>query len=514
MKSKHKTNVDLTTITIRPKQTFPAHSELQDTIAIHCPYRIRILHPGYTEPQNTLFLLPAPDHPQGGFHHETILTASGIIAGNRWDGFLSMTKRPDRIELPLDGILRHQKYYFHVPGFDEEDPYPVVPTFREWLFPHDNLPPSWNALQTFEFFPETAVRARDGICRMSCYKLALQVAHLCPMSEQCWFIDNSMWEYSPRADRMGAIAVDNPANALLLRQDLHNLFDDRHFTFVPKKGQLVIHCFIPSPEIHIPYHNFLLHPWAGVSVQYLFVRFAMTIFPYFSHFLERKQDTKLLIGNKVEMMEASLVNLYLHKTSKNSSRNSPTKRQRPDTNLELLNESDDYNNWTHKRQRRDSSSTISSQQATEPSSSRFPVKSIPPQVHLPKSVISPEGSSYPRAHSVDIPKLAPKPLLVDSSSPPNSDSEIVKSPRPLADSLAHSLREYKRIARLQRQYLSTERARSDPEGTWTKEIEWAQNVFDRPLTQAEVARWRKYCGAEYLDEDEDEDEDEAVHHES
>jgi hypothetical protein len=107
-------------------------------------------HPGYPDHNNILLVFPALDPtalpstttPHSfGLHHETARLGCAIAANNRWDGFLSEDKQPVAVPLEPDAILPAGTYYFHVPGPDER-PYPVVPSFAHFQFPHGNLPPS------------------------------------------------------------------------------------------------------------------------------------------------------------------------------------------------------------------------------------------------------------------------------------------------------------------------------------------------------------------------------------
>ncbi|KAN0070152.1 hypothetical protein V8E54_011733, partial [Elaphomyces granulatus] len=66
------------TVSVRP-QTLPG----LETISTRSQHRIVFHHPGYPAPNNILLALPAPDHPSGGLHHDTALTACGILSGNR-----------------------------------------------------------------------------------------------------------------------------------------------------------------------------------------------------------------------------------------------------------------------------------------------------------------------------------------------------------------------------------------------------------------------------------------------
>jgi hypothetical protein len=73
-------------------------------------------HAGYPDEHNIIMVLPALDDAQGGIHHETALIACAVVAGNRWDGFLSEDRTGSGILTPRDGVLRGKEYYFRLPG--------------------------------------------------------------------------------------------------------------------------------------------------------------------------------------------------------------------------------------------------------------------------------------------------------------------------------------------------------------------------------------------------------------
>jgi hypothetical protein len=81
-------------------------------------------------------------------------------------------------------------------------------------------------------------------------------------------------------------AINDDKNILILRKDLHHLFDMRRFAFVPKQFgtsepvELVMHVLLPlgSPDIVGLYHNRCTQPIRGVSVECLFAHFAWALF--------------------------------------------------------------------------------------------------------------------------------------------------------------------------------------------------------------------------------------------
>ncbi|KAH7111094.1 hypothetical protein B0J11DRAFT_498739 [Dendryphion nanum] len=288
------------------------------------PHRqILFRHPGYNEPNNVLFKLFAPDVAQGytgrGLYAEYALQACGIVAGNRWDGWLSEAKDHDHsTRIDSASILYKSSYYFHLPPLRSDIdagslnlPYPIVPTFREWRFPHDQLPDSWQQMSSTgsDFVvPEQsyatsnltlALQARDISCRITGYKEGTQVAHICPQKEAEWWYENGMSRYNFGS----ANTLDDLSNALLLRTDLHIAFDKPKFVFFPKpssdpkKPQYVTHIVEASAELEFLYHNRALHSLYS-SAETLFSRFAWSIFPLVDGFLTCRERRRLLLTSE------------------------------------------------------------------------------------------------------------------------------------------------------------------------------------------------------------------------
>ena len=81
-------------------------------------------HPGYNTP-NLLLTLPRVDStvsadatPTYGVHHRTALLACQIIAGNAFNNSRFALDRAGRqlVQVPLDGVLTDDEYYFIVDG--------------------------------------------------------------------------------------------------------------------------------------------------------------------------------------------------------------------------------------------------------------------------------------------------------------------------------------------------------------------------------------------------------------
>lgn len=80
-----------------------------------------------------------------------------------------------------------------------------------------------------------------------------------------------MKQYVSQRTRTGNTAIDDPANALLLRADLYRAFDNLQFIFMPKaNGVLVTHVLHENIELCSLYHNATLHQ-ARVGPQFCLV---------------------------------------------------------------------------------------------------------------------------------------------------------------------------------------------------------------------------------------------------
>lgn len=238
-------------------------------------------------------MLFAPDNPAAGIEYGVAHAACGINSDIRWDGCFTTTISRPRLALKLGDILSERRYYFHLLG----PRYPIVPTSREWKFPHKTLHPCWQATQehlSSEPFlhPDVPISQsafiRDDSCRVSALTESKRGAYLCPPSEEDWFTRNDMEQYklSQLFLHPTRAVTDDIVNYLPCRQDLHTLFDDGVFTFVPKKEKgkeeiaMVTHLLAASRELGTLYHNVRLKPIPDVGLPFLFARFALSIFRF------------------------------------------------------------------------------------------------------------------------------------------------------------------------------------------------------------------------------------------
>ncbi|KAF2194705.1 hypothetical protein K469DRAFT_725931 [Zopfia rhizophila CBS 207.26] len=311
------------TLLPRPQYKTPSHEDSGQNLPTDLNHRVYLRHPGYSDTGNILMVLPALDHPQGGIHHETARIACAIVANNRWEGFLTETKTGGRTA--------------------NSEKYPVVPLFAHWRFPHDNLPESWTSCEPYKLpldrqLPRQsslaeATLARDVSCRVTNHVEGTEHAHLVPRSEERWFSENGMFRYTNQ-QRPGSEPVDDAQNAILLRSDIHTIFDQKRFAIAPKSSVLLVHILAPGSSLQLTrlYHNVPLQPLVGVAIQYILARFAWTIFAQSVNFVLQGLKRRLCIyvgdgETSISDLSGDQCRQLLSSGAKSRSQ-SPRKRQR------------------------------------------------------------------------------------------------------------------------------------------------------------------------------------------
>ncbi|KAF1993929.1 hypothetical protein P154DRAFT_448872 [Amniculicola lignicola CBS 123094] len=424
-------------------------------------------HPGYDDSSNVLLKLFASDVGQTstarGLYAQYALQACGVVAGNRWDGWLSEAKDPDlAAAVDSTSILEKSSYYFHLPLLQTDIdaghsnlPYPIVPTFREWCFPHKDLPELWKRMASTDYelmAPEQsfatsnltlALQARDVSCRITGCREGTQVAHICPQKEIEWWHGNGMSRYNVGL----ANTLDDLSNALLLRTDLHIAFDKPKFVFVPKpssdpsKPQLVTHLIEPSAEMEYLYHNRSLHPLHS-SIETLFARFAWSIFPLLDAFLTGRERRRLLLATE----------------------NGP------------LLDKDGFASWERCAQ-------FSRKRSQSPKKRKPEPGPVTDDGNIRLSATAdasrPRKRHRPSADSDNLELQLPSTAL-----PPFTAMHNSADPTTLA-----------------RTWLERERLRSDVHNTWEEDLAWAKEAWtgNMVLDEEKARKWLEISGAEFLE---------------
>ncbi|KAF4627294.1 hypothetical protein G7Y89_g10862 [Cudoniella acicularis] len=447
-------------IEIRPEARDPATfppppAALQPpSISMNPHHQIRFRHPHYPDSSNVLLTLFAPDSPAGGIEYGVAHAACGVISGNRWNGWFTTTIDGAASPLTYGDILCERNYYFYLPESSLKTTYAIVPTFKEWSFPHENPHPCWQTNQNHIPSAQTrfaapsslsaAVFSRDQSCRMSGFEEGTQAAHLCPRSEEVWFQRNGMSRYNLNPLLVATGPIEDTANALLLRQDLHTHFDAHKFIFAPKQRNgeeeipIVTHLLIASRELGILHHNVRLKPILDVDIAFLFARFAWSIFTLLAGFLKAGVE-RTLIGITISTKPGCPRTFGAADCRKlisgpKSRSQSPTKILRRRSDVEVEGDTDESKQY-HKRQKQDDLT---------------------------------EEIAYGASYGTEA-------------------SEEIATPKATED-----------IDVLRDTWLGKERLRSDPDKAWLEEVAWARRIRnnDQVMNPADALRLYKFLGHE------------------
>jgi len=459
-------------------------------------HTVSVYHPFYVE-ENTLLTLGAFDAGSGGIHHETLRIACAIIANNRFDGFLSTTTAPG---LPLtkdkDGVLPPGQYYFHVPGDSE---YAVVPSFRHWQYPHDNVPQTWTELDGSMHGPiatmvpsdiSTAVRLRDTKCRVSGYAEIAQVAHLCPQTEEPWMHRNAMERFAANPSARPTYWTNN---ALLLRADLRLAFDARIFVFLPKSCKLVVHVLEASKELLGLYHNVEMQHSAsglGVGVAFLFSRFAWTIFHLatntsFSRCQEKRRRVIYNPAAKGRLIDA--INLSDIPKLDGSRSRSRSPRERLHSTRSDITDCEGQDQSRHESLLKEAPAdgiSLLSGQYSPASRSRIPKRDR-------ESSCSPTSGDAEEDTHPSIKRFRKASQSLSTSSSVICNQQIAPQDQQQEQQACSDVAfdsESARIQALREEALRVERKRSDTRNAWEEEQAWMRSAIDHPQSAQSMRR--------------------------
>ncbi|KAL8918604.1 MAG: hypothetical protein Q9208_007248 [Pyrenodesmia sp. 3 TL-2023] len=379
--------------------------------------------------------------------------------------------------------------------------YPIVPSFRQWRFPHGQLPQAWDRIQigadTGVGRSNTdAVIARDVTCRMTDYVEECDTAHLCPETEPEWFQENRMDGYTTELRRSGTAAINNKANVMLLRADVHRAYDKMRFVHVPKRdaqGQLrfVTHLIHHSIELGQLYHNAELHT-LRVAKEFLFSRLAYVLFPLLAGFLQQRVKRFLLQTVTDDPVWVSPEECYQYSEEwkpaniRSTRAPSPKKRSRVDAGIDdmprVMNVSETHgpycrtDQWPSSEQTGKTEFAIVDRTAFETSPAETTI------THPPKNNPS-------------------KLQIADSSQAQSSASDPLPETANTANT-ANDVRGSDSLAAMYDLYLREERGRADPHCHWDMEQRWLQGIFDRggALDASEMKRFAMAIGYDVVDE--------------
>ena len=192
------------------------------------------------------------------------------------------------------------------------------------------------------------VAMRDISCRVTQCKEGTQIAHIIPASETEWFMSQGL---------SSVAEFDDASNAILLRSDVHKIFDSKYFTIVPKHPDqecvLIAHVFgrnCPEEVIRL-YHDVPMQPLYGIKMEFLLARFAWTIFDSVKIFLEQNVPRRLKVkGENGEVQEKVCSPQECRSHASRPRSTSPSKRARATQPATV------EGNRAHKRRRSSSTS--------------------------------------------------------------------------------------------------------------------------------------------------------------
>ncbi|KAI0885050.1 uncharacterized protein GGS22DRAFT_137827 [Annulohypoxylon maeteangense] len=279
--------------------------------------KIEIYHPGYSQP-TCLASFNASD--PGGLYYLLVYWACCIIADNIWEDdegfgengeitgpYLSKSSSPGN-PLSRTELLPIGRYYFHVPGYTNDPPFPISCNFDNWEFP-DKLPLPWEQLRTsIDSFADqsdshSAYDSDLQPCCITAGLTSLEKCHVMPPSTKRWLKNNDMRRFLD-AQKVRA-THDAPGNKIFIRKDIHFLWDQNHLTMLPKldsspdtpEYRLTTHVLHPpgksadsDMEILALYQNIPCLPLRKVPIEFLFARFAWSIFTNFVIMLFNDDD--------------------------------------------------------------------------------------------------------------------------------------------------------------------------------------------------------------------------------
>ncbi|KAF7305010.1 hypothetical protein MKEN_01216000 [Mycena kentingensis (nom. inval.)] len=246
--------------------------------------------------------MPSSDGAKPSFPFYLAVDAAQIVANNA-AGYLTSADAPeDRISSDDPAAqLPAGSYLFYTLDYAQNQKYSLCGSFRAWS-PPLSLPDRWN----LPFDPSPAIsksvlsftaRSADKRCMMTAEISRLQVAHLVPQAESCW------WDFrSMDAIIRTAAGVNQLANVVTLRADLTEMgMDAGHFVFAPYNDHIVA-VFLTTSQSDLA-HQFHMRRVAlpkRIHRHALYCRFAYNIFesnkidlPHFSR-LQDVSEVKVL----------------------------------------------------------------------------------------------------------------------------------------------------------------------------------------------------------------------------
>jgi hypothetical protein len=96
--------------------------------------------------------------------------------------------------------------------------------------------------------------------------------------------------YNSTIDLTTKCLLDDKANSITLRSDIHRIFETGGFTIVRKNGAWVIHFLKLTNDFGPMYHNRQVALDPSVSPHFILARFAWAIFPFTAGFIATNKE--------------------------------------------------------------------------------------------------------------------------------------------------------------------------------------------------------------------------------
>ena len=359
---------------------------------------------------------------------------------------------------------------------------------------------------------------RDAFkCQISACEEGYEKAHFVPVKYSAWFHANDLVRYIFNSSWAGPRAVDDIHNMILLRADLHKAFDDIKFVFIPKKETppgktaYVLHMLSHSTELVKLYHNVQLQASEKLVPQFLLARLALSIFPMFEGFLLNPRIPRKILTQDGGIHEANPAECQSYTSyvgsrsrpaspEKGSAASSPKRRRLDD----LQEEEDHYISSGHKNKRARISIPADEEVILSPACGPNNTQSNPlPTAGFQHQFESSEQQEQAANALIELvnPPAPSKPSTVLQSGnddEANTSDSANSAYTPAEDPLDHD--EDGRYHKIRAAALAAERERSDRDGVYKKELEWAQNeLMRKECDPASIRKLYEICGYEIIE---------------
>lgn len=134
---------------------------------------------------------------------------------------------------------------------------------------------------------------------MTGYTTSIQACHLCPRTQADLFRQNNMDIYNLEEYNRFEYYLDDSANGIILRADLHLHLEAGSFVLMRKSDSgYTLHCLKSSVDILPMFHNHKIHLMTNVRPEFIYARLAYAILLKVGGFLSRPGLPKRIIHLK------------------------------------------------------------------------------------------------------------------------------------------------------------------------------------------------------------------------